>query len=164
MARDIKIPEKFQEYINSLIKEDAMILVNTKKSEKDEIEWLKGRIKEVRKKKTVYLMAQYNDKIIGACHIALERERKSHIGELGIAIKNGFRGIGLGKYLMGKIIKMAKTELKPKPKIIELEVFEGNKPAIALYKKMGFKQVARIPKHIQYKNKLISEIIMQLEV
>jgi len=45
-----------------------------------------------------------------------------------------------------------------------LEVYVNNEPAIKLYKKMGFKRVARIPKHIQYKGKLIDEFIMQLEL
>ncbi len=164
VSSDINQPEKFQKFVNSFIPEDAMLLVNTKKSRKDELEWLKGRLKEVKKKKTVYLVAQSNDEIIGSCHIALHRERMNHIGGFGIAIKQGFRGIGLGKYLMKSIIERAKTELKPSPKIIELEVFECNAPAISLYKKMGFKSVAKAPNRIQYKGKFITEIIMQLKV
>lgn len=101
---------------------------------------------------------------MGTCHLGLLRERMDHIGEFGIAIRQGFRGIGLGKCLMENIIKMAKTELKPSPKIIELGVYEGNKPAIALYKKMDFKQVAKIPNSVQYKGKLITKIIMHLEI
>jgi len=45
-------------------------------------------------------------------------------------------------------------------KVIQLEVLVNNKPAIALYKKMGFKIVAKIPKQIQCKGKLIGEYIM----
>lgn len=162
--KDINHPEKFQKHINSFLKEDAMLLLKTKKGRKEEIEWLRGRIKEVKQHKTVYLIAEINGEIIGACHVALFRERMDHIAGFGIAVKQGFRGFGLGKYLMESIIKMAKTELKPKPKIIELEVYECNKPAIALYKKMGFKQVAKVPNRIQYKGKLITEIIMHLEI
>jgi len=164
LPSDINQPEKFQKFVNSFIPEDAMLLVNIKKSKKDELEWLARRIKEIKQRKTVYLVAESNDEIIGACHIAVFRERKNHIGEFGIAIKQGFRGIGLGKYLMETLIKMAKIELKPKPKIIELGVFDGNRPAIALYKKMGFKIVAKIPNHLQYKGKLIIEIIMQCKI
>jgi len=50
--------------------------------------------------------------------------------------------------------------LKPKPKIIRLNVFPTNKPAISLYRKFGFKKVAKIPKQISYLGKLIDEIIM----
>jgi ribosomal protein S18 acetylase RimI-like enzyme len=33
---------------------------------------------------------------------------------------------------------------------------------MGLYKKVGFKEVARIPKQIQYKGKLLGEVIMVL--
>ncbi|PIV12707.1 MAG: GNAT family N-acetyltransferase, partial [Candidatus Nealsonbacteria bacterium CG03_land_8_20_14_0_80_36_12] len=51
-----------------------------------------------------------------------------------------------------------------KPKIIRLSVFPTNKAAIGLYKKLGFKKVAKISKQIQYKGKLVDEIIMLLKV
>jgi ribosomal protein S18 acetylase RimI-like enzyme len=63
---------------------------------------------------------------------------------------------------MEEIIKLAKKELRPGLKIIRLSVYSNNKIAIALYKKYGFKEVAKIPKQIQYKGKLIDEIIMLL--
>ena len=59
---------------------------------------------------------------------------------------------------MSKILKLAKTKLKPK--IIKLGAFSTNKIAISLYKKMGFKKVAIIPKQINFNNKLIDEIVM----
>ena len=104
---------------------------------------------------------------IRACHSHLRYAHQKcvlHVGEFGIAIKKEFRGIGLGSFLMREIIQLAKTELKPKPKIIKLGVFANNKPAIALYKKMGFKQVAVLPRHLEYKGNLVAEIIMYLEV
>jgi len=67
-------------------------------------------------------------------------------------------GLDFGK----EILKLAKKELKPKPKIIRLSVFSTNKPAISLYKKIGFKIVAKIPKQISYKGKFIDEVIMLL--
>jgi len=55
---------------------------------------------------------------------------------------------------------LAKKDLKPKPKIMKLTVFENNLPAIRLYKKMGFKRVARIPDELQYKGELIAHLVM----
>lgn len=63
---------------------------------------------------------------------------------------------------MRETIKLAKKELKPKPRIIRLSVFANNKPAIGLYRKIGFKKVASVPKQLQYKGRLIDEIIMLL--
>ena len=63
---------------------------------------------------------------------------------------------------MQESIKMAKKELRPSPKVIMLSVYVNNIPAIKLYKKIGFKKAARIPKQVQYNGKLIDEFIMLL--
>lgn len=161
-TRDLKHVKKFQEFINSLIKEDAKIATNEKMSFDKEKKWLKVVLKNVKSQKQVFLFAKYNGEVVGTSSIALNRGRKSHIGELGITIRNGYRGVGLGNYLMGEVLKLSKKELKPKPKMIRLSVFLNNKPAIALYKKYGFKIVSEIPNQIRYKGKLISELIMLL--
>jgi len=160
--KDLKQAKKFQVFINSLIKEDVQIKINKKKSLKEELNWLKERLEKIKKYKAVFLVAEYGSKIIGSTGIDLNRGKKEHVGELGIAIHKDYRGVGLGKCLMGKIIKLAKKRLKPNPKIIRLSVFSTNKPAISLYKKMGFKIVAKIPKQISHKRKLIDEVIMLL--
>ena len=159
---DLKRAKEFQNFINSLIKEDAQILLNKKLTIKQETEWLKEQLKQVKDKKKVFLIAECKNEIIGNSSIELQRGRQMHVGDFSISIKNGYRGIGLGKYLLNGIIKLAKKELKPK--ILKLAVFPNNKPAINLYKKFGFQKVAKIPKQLNYKGKLIDEIIMILEL
>ena len=159
---DLKRARDFQDFINSLVKEDAKLLMNKKATLKDEVRFLENILKTIKRKTKIFLVAEHAGKIVGTANIELERWRRNHIGKFSIAIRNGYRGIGLGKHLISEIIKLAKTELKPKPKIIQLEVYVNNKPAINLYKKMGFKIMARIPKRIQYKGKLIGDIIMIL--
>jgi ribosomal protein S18 acetylase RimI-like enzyme len=159
-SKDFKNAKKFQDYINSLVEEEAKILFCKKVSLKFEQDWLKRTLDHIKKKTCVYLVAEHNGMIVGLTSICLEIGRRDHIGGFGISVKDGYRGIGLGKYLLKEIVKLAKKELKPK--IIDLEVYINNKPAINLYKKCGFKEVARIPKAIQYKGKLISEIKMFL--
>jgi len=159
---DLRNVKRFQDLINSLIEEKAQISLNKKLSLKEEKEWLKRQLGQIKNQKTVFLLAECDNKVIGTTGIDLRRGRQEHVGEFGISIRNGYRGIGLGKYLMKEIIKLAKKELKPK--IIRLSVFPTNKAAIGLYKKLGFKKVAKIPKQIQYKGKLLDEIIMLLKV
>ena len=161
---DLRNAKKFQIFINSLIKEDARLLINKKATVKDEAEYIKKSLNGEKNKTNVHLVAEHDGKIVGNTDVGLEKFRRSHIGKFGIAILNGYRGAGLGEYLMSEIIKSAKKELRPRLKVIRLEVYEGNKPAINLYKKMGFKIVGKIPKQIQYKGKLISEFIMIKEV
>ncbi len=114
------------------------------------------------KKKTVFLIAEYNNIIIGTVGIDLNIWRQNHVGDLGITIKKDYRRIGLGDYLMNEGIKLAKIKLEPKPKIIRLSVFSTNKPAISLYRKFGLEKIAKIPRQIQYNGKLVDEIIMLL--
>jgi RimJ/RimL family protein N-acetyltransferase len=161
-SRDVKNAKKFQDFINSLVLEEAKISINKEKTLKEEKQWLMEKIKAIKNHKEVFLVAECDNKIIGSTSIDLGRWRESHVGNFGITIKKDYRGIGLGKYLICKILKLAKKELKPKPKIIRLGVFPDNKPAMGLYKKVGFKEVARIPKQIQYKGKLLGEVIMLL--
>jgi RimJ/RimL family protein N-acetyltransferase len=159
---DVKKAKEFQDYINSLIKEDAKITLNKKETLKEEKEWIKNKIKKITKHQDVLLVAECDNKIIGTTNIELREGKQDHIGEFGISISQGYRGIGLGGYLTGEIIKLAKEKFKTKLKIIRLFCFSNNKPAINLYKKFGFKIKARIPKQIQYKGKLIDEFIMLL--
>lgn len=158
--KDLGRAKDFSDFINSLVKEDAKVLINKKQSIVDERSWLKSTFEKSKVSKRVNLIAEHNGKIVGSARIESGRWRKSHVGEFGISIRDGYRGIGLGKCLMSEIIKLAKKELGVK--IIRLCVYSNNKPAISLYKKLGFKKVAEIPRQIQYKGKLVSELIMLL--
>jgi len=155
---DLKRAKNFLDFINSLVEEEAMILEKKKKTLREEKEWLKSQLKEIREKKRVIILAENKNKIVGICSCRSGRERQSHVGEIAIGIRKGYRGIGLGKFLFGEVLKLAKRKLRPK--IFRLFVFEGNEIAKNLYKKFGFKEVAKIPKQIEYKGKLISEIVM----
>jgi len=161
---DVKKAEKFRELINSLVEEDAKILINKKISLREEKDFLEGLLNMTKARKKVYLIAEFDDKIIATTSIEQQKGRGDHVGKFGIIVKNGYRGIGLGKFMMSEIIKLAKKDLKPQPKIISLDVFTDNTPAINLYKKMRFRKVAKIPKCRQYKGKLLDEFVMILEV
>ncbi len=161
---DLKRAKEFQKHINSLIKEEAMILLDQKQTLKEEQEWLKNELKNIKRKVQVMLVAQDGNKIVGISEIKLKRGKESHVGELGISVRKKYRGQGLGKKLMAEILKSAKKELKPKIKIVRLSVFPENKIAQNLYKKFGFKKVATIPKQLQYHGKLVDEIVMIREL
>ena len=164
LKNDLNRAGDFKKFLNLLVKEDAKILRNIKISLKQEKLWLKKQIEKIKQKKCVVLIAEHNSRIVGITNIGLGDDRCQHIGTFGISIRNGYRNIGIGKYLMKEIIKMAKTQLKPKPKVIQLSVFASNTPAINLYKKIGFKKVAVIPKVLIYKNKFEDEIIMHYQI
>jgi ribosomal protein S18 acetylase RimI-like enzyme len=160
--KDLRKVKKFQAFINSLIKEKVLINFNKKFSFEQEKKWLEEQFKKMKSHKSIYLIAETNNTVVGTAQIYLNEGRREHVGNFGITIRKGYRGIGLGSYLMDEVIKLAKKELKPKPKIIKLDVFPINKPAITLYKKYKFKEVAVVPKQREYRGKLYDEIIMLL--
>jgi ribosomal protein S18 acetylase RimI-like enzyme len=162
--KDLKSAKEFLDFINSLADEDAEISINKKSNLKEEIKWLKQNLDGVRKKKKVFCIAKDKGRIVGIASIEMRDLRENHVGILGISVRKEYRGMGLGKYLMKEVLNLAKRKLKPKLKIIRLSVFSTNKIAQNLYKKLGFKLVAKIPKQIQYKGKLIDEVIMIKEI
>jgi len=159
---DLRHPEKFQEFINSLVREDVPINTNREVTLKEEIKWLKRKLEKIRKKKEISLIAQDHDLIVGNADVKLCEGRSAHIADFGIAVKREYRRKGIGEYLAKKIIMLAKKDLKPTPKIIQLRALAINKPALNLYRKLGFKKVAKIPHQFQYKGKLVDEIVMLL--
>jgi ribosomal protein S18 acetylase RimI-like enzyme len=158
--KDIGRSKDFLQFINSLIEEEAKIALNKKMTLKEEKIWAIDKEKKLREGKEVCLIAEDGQKIAGLANIKTKEGVGSHVGEFGIRIADGYRRIGLGKYMTKEIIDFAVKELKNTPKIIRLSVFANNKPAQGLYKKMGFKEVARIPKQIQYKKRLTDEVVM----
>jgi ribosomal protein S18 acetylase RimI-like enzyme len=156
---DLKDFRKFLEYANSFSEDDKLLTVG-KIGVPEEKDFLAGVLRRQKAKTGIYLLAQHNGKIIGSTDIDLMPRRGNHVGDFGIRIKKDYRGMGLGTYLMAEVIRRAVTQLKPSPKIIFLQAFANNTHAINLYKKMGFKVVAKIPKMRQYKGKLVGEVIM----
>lgn len=154
------LAKKFQDLINSLIREDAPLLINREVTSKGEKKWLRDELKLIKEKRQVFIIAESNNEIVGSSVITLKKGRSEHVGEFGIMVKKEWRNLGLGSFLIDKVIKLAKKELKPKPKIIRLGAIPTNKSAIDLYKRFGFQTVARIPKQLQYKDKLVDEIVM----
>ena len=148
---DLKNAVKFQKYINELV-EDPKAYIETKKKKtlKEERKYIKESLEKVEKNKQIVLISEHNDKAISSANISLGKDISEHVGTLGIAILKDYRGLGLGTYLLKELIRLAKKELKPKPKMLRLSVASINPVAIALYKKMGFKEIARIPKQLKY--------------
>lgn len=83
-----------------------------------------------------HIVAVIDDKVVGWCDItSLHRPVFSHAGTLGIGILAPFRAQGIGEALMRAAIEKAQHRGLTR---IELTVREHNKPAIALYEKLGF--------------------------
>ncbi|MGS0694404.1 GNAT family N-acetyltransferase [Shewanella sp. 0m-4] len=62
--------------------------------------------------------------------------RRKHVANIGMAVDEAFRGMGIGSALLDAMVSLAQNWLAVRR--IELEVYTDNHLAISLYKKHGF--------------------------
>ncbi len=146
---------------NSIVKEKAYILSNKIIRYKEGAYKIRRLIEEIKNKQYVSLVAYVGSQLVGVCSIRRLSGNSNHIGELSIFVGKRFRRIGIGRALMENTIDLAKKRMKGL-EIICVELFSVNKPAIALYTKMGFKRVAEIPKRFKMQGKYYEGLIMNL--
>jgi len=149
------------EFINSLVEEGADILRDTKVSREEEAEWLGRRLVRIDKGEIMDVVAEVDGKMVANSEVEKRSGPMNHVGYLGIAIKDGYRGIGIGTKIMQTLIEESK---KAGLKILVLDVFDLNETAKELYKKMGFREVGRIPKGVHKNGKYIDLVRMALEL
>jgi len=159
---DLKKARKFANYINSLIEEDVYLTENKKYNLKDEKAFLKSRIEKIKNGNSIFLVAETENEVVGTSSIERMNGKQGHIGLFGISIARGWRGVGLGTRLISEIFEMVKKDFEPDIKMITLDVIADNKPAFSLYRKMGFKKVAVLPRYYQHKGELLDIIVMNL--
>lgn len=148
------------EMINSLVEEKADIVRAEKVSRTEEIDWLAKALSRLEKEEGFYLVAEVDGKVvanseIGRGYTSYDR----HVGGIGIAIREGFRDIGIGTEMMRTLIKQARAMGL---KVLKLSAFENNKRAIHVYERLGFVQTGRIPRKFFKEGKYVDEIIMAL--
>lgn len=119
--------------------------------------WIQAKLANERE---LILIAQYQEKIVGwLVFQSPNRKRLAHTGSFGMMILKEYRGLGIGKRLLEKLLKWA--ELNPYIEKISLGVFSTNERAIALYKKMGFVEEGRKINEIKLNDKqYIDDVLM----
>lgn len=105
----------------------------------EEIKWVENH----RQKPThLLLVAELDGQLVG--HIDFyggSRKRLQHTGHFGMGISLPFRGRGIGKALLSRLIEWA--ESNPQLEKINLNVLSSNARAIVLYQSLGFVEVGR---------------------
>jgi RimJ/RimL family protein N-acetyltransferase len=145
------------DFINSLVEEGANILRTEKVSRDEEIDWLSGVFKRLEKGDIFCVAAEVDGHLVANSEVIRGTGYSRHVGFIGIAIKKGFRGIGIGTEMMKALEEHAR---KIGLKVLTLSVFANNQHAINLYKKMGFVETGLVPKRFFKDGSYIDEIIM----
>ncbi len=155
--------ESCTEHVNALVAENADIIFNKKVTLAEERKWLSGELEKMEKKEGIPLVPEINGEFGGLCGVSKQKGKLSHIAKFGIAIKKKFRGTGIGTKVLLKAIEETKKQF-PEVEIIELDVFATNEIAKRAYMKVGFKEVAVLPKGVKSNNKYVDRIVMYLEL
>jgi RimJ/RimL family protein N-acetyltransferase len=156
-ASDLK---EFLRHINKQVKDRTEGVGTGKKMTlKEEREWLKSVLHNVRTKKKVFIVFEHDGRIIGSCEVRRKPGRGSHIAMFGVGMEKEYRRQGIGTQALPILFKLAKKRMKGL-RIIALDVYSFNTPAQGLYRKVGFRKVATIPDGVLLRGKLHDEYLM----
>ncbi len=89
------------------------------------------------------LVAVIDGEVVGSASIQVyQRPRRSHAGDIGLAVDERFQGRGIGTRLLAELLGLADDWLGVRR--VELTVAAGNTHAIRLYERYGFRIEGRL--------------------
>jgi len=103
-------------------------------------------------------VAEVDGKVVANSEV---EKRTGVMSHLGVAVRSGYRGIGIGTEIMKTLIGEARMAGL---KVLILDHYETNKGARGLYEKVGFKEAGRIPKAIHRDGTYTDLVRMVLEL
>jgi len=141
--------------INSVGAEDVYLLVEQGPSD---LEAERAFIRGFDGKEGALFVAVTDGRVVGQADARRGAFPKNgHTATLGIAIRDKWRGVGLGRLLMETILDWMRDRGIEKAC---LEVFHTNERAIALYRSMGFEEEGRRRGQFRVKGKPVDDVLM----
>ncbi|MGC8600653.1 MAG: GNAT family N-acetyltransferase [Nitrososphaeria archaeon] len=153
--------ESMMNFINELVDEGVQISTTERQTYVSEFRYLADEIQKMIEGKLIALVATVDEKIIAHAELRRGSGRTLHVGTLGIGVIREYRNVGLGYELIRLLIDLAKSEGY---RLIKLEVYARNAPAVHLYRKLGFIQTGIIPKMGLFEEGYENALIMCLEL
>lgn len=107
----------------------------------------------------LWAMAEMDGRLVGSLSLARlgDLEKTKHVRALGMGVRKGFRGAGVGTALMDYALRWAREK---RVKKVVLSVFSTNKEAIRLYEKFGFVSEGVRRKQFVIEGGYVDEIMM----
>lgn len=135
-------------------------LFDERPSRADEVDWFSSLYARVSRGETVAAIAERSGHAIGSCFVGRKgpgpRSEVSHVGELGILVRRGERGTGVGTALINYALEKCRGVFE----VVELSVFSTNEGAKRLYRRLGFEPCGRIPRAIRRGSSYIDSELM----
>jgi RimJ/RimL family protein N-acetyltransferase len=128
----------------------------------EERKWFSSVLKDIEDGDLVSSVAEVDSHVIGWCdvHRMHPGSPLDHRGVLGLCIRNGFRGRGVGTALMKETIDKCRGKFES----IELTVQTNNMQAMRLYKRFGFKTYGRLPRAVKRAGRYFDDELMYLRL
>ena len=99
---------------------------------------------------SLILLGFLNGRYVGNCSLMGKGPlRYRHRVSMGIALYQEFTGLGIGRVMIGALLKIAGEKGFEQ---VELEVVKDNERAIRLYREMGFEICGTFPNNMKYKD------------
>ncbi len=95
----------------------------------------------------LYLVAKIEGEVAGGASMHPQTDKRAHVAQFGIFIRDGYRNLGLGTAIMKEFIEIAK---KRGFEILQLSVFANNTRAFNVYKKCGFREIGRLSRDVKF--------------
>ncbi len=145
-------------HINSLIREKAYIAWQKPFTLEQEREWVEDNMKKLKEGDRIAIVVERGGRMIGSSSVWREPfHAKRHIAHIAIGLNTG-RGMGIGFRLMGALERVAVEQLGCT--MLQLMVYEPNKPARRLYEKCGFVEFGRLKNGCYHFGNYYDEIFM----
>lgn len=156
----IEDTQKMLDFINMLSRERTFIRFQGEQlTFEEELKYVEDVINKINEGKAVKLLAFFGNDLVGVADITMRDKIEKHLGVFGIIVGKEFRGEGIGKLLMEKVMEEAKKNLADL-EIVTLEAFGNNETAISMYKKMGFVEYGLLPGGIKLERGFVDHLCM----
>lgn len=147
------------EALNSVISEGKYLFMNNEITDMEEEQrWFE----QGTKRGMLYLVARVDGIVVGGASINSCTEKRSHVAEYGIFLREGYRNLGLGTTLTKLFVKIAEEHGF---EILQLSVYATNKRAMRVYKKCGYKECGKLTRDIKFLDGTYADrILMELHL
>jgi len=140
----------------------GITLFSDRPSMDDEVAWFDRHLRRVSDGHMVFVVAEVDGHVVGSCTVdragATDTSEEAHVGHLGILVRKGYRGRGIGTALLERALAEARSKFD----VVFLSVFSVNRGAQQLYRRFGFSVCGHLPRVVKRGNEYFDEEQMVL--
>ena len=141
---------------NELIEEEAMIGGDKALTRDQQVDRHADMMKEAESGRAVFVIAEAEGRAVGMTNARKRGGRLRHTAGLGIFVRKGYRGQGIGSEMMRELETQAR---KVDAEVLYLEVYSIS-PAVEFYKRLGYTEYGRLPGGIKYRGGYVDTVSM----